>query len=66
MPGLRTYIPGEEFPEGTEPKPSIAGMLSSIAAKASAWHTLRAPSSVVEHVTFNHGVPSSILGGPTN
>ncbi len=27
---------------------------------------LRAPSSVVEHVTFNHGVPGSIPGGPTN
>ena len=25
----------------------------------------RAPSSVVEHVTFNHGVPGSIPGGPT-
>src|SRR5262249_44359200 len=24
----------------------------------------RAPSSVVEHVTFNHGVPGSIPGGP--
>jgi hypothetical protein len=28
--------------------------------------TLRAPSSVVEHVTFNHGVPGSIPGGPTS
>ena len=28
--------------------------------------TQRAPSSVVEHVTFNHGVPGSIPGGPTN
>ena len=27
--------------------------------------TFRAPSSVVEHVTFNHGVPGSIPGGPT-
>ena len=27
---------------------------------------LRAPSSVVEHVTFNHGVPGSIPGGPTS
>jgi hypothetical protein len=26
----------------------------------------RAPSSVVEHVTFNHGVPGSIPGGPTS
>lgn len=26
--------------------------------------TQRAPSSVVEHVTFNHGVPGSIPGGP--
>src|SRR5262245_41272730 len=25
----------------------------------------RAPSSVVEHVTFNHGVPGSIPGGPS-
>src|SRR5215467_2904650 len=28
--------------------------------------TRRAPSSVVEHVTFNHGVPGSIPGGPTS
>src|SRR5439155_22524694 len=27
--------------------------------------TLWAASSVVEHVTFNHGVPGSIPGGPT-
>ena len=33
--------------------------------KAGAWNTLGAPSSVVEHVTFNHGVPGSIPGGPT-
>jgi hypothetical protein len=26
---------------------------------------LRAPSSVVEHLTFNQGVPGSIPGGPT-
>ena len=25
----------------------------------------RAPSSVVEHLTFNQGVPGSIPGGPT-
>ena len=33
-------------------------------AKATAVERLRAPSSVVEHVTFNHGVPGSIPGGP--
>ena len=33
--------------------------------KASAYEQVRAPSSVVEHVTFNHGVPGSIPGGPT-
>ena len=26
----------------------------------------RAPSSVVEHLTFNQGVPGSIPGGPTS
>ena len=36
-----------------------------VSKEASGFHT-RAPSSVVEHVTFNHGVPGSIPGGPTN
>jgi hypothetical protein len=30
------------------------------------WLFGRAPSSVVEHLTFNQGVPGSIPGGPTN
>ena len=37
--------------------------------KKHAWYNavlLRAPSSVVEHLTFNQGVPGSIPGGPTS
>ena len=51
-------------------EPASVGMLSSTtgdlanALRSPVWH-LRAPSSVVEHVTFNHGVPGSIPGGPT-
>src|ERR1051325_5928260 len=39
----------------------MGALVPAIAAMAGA----RAPSSVVEHLTFNQGVPGSIPGGPT-